>query len=438
MPPSDDGQSSDLQQFTLWAVSLLNLQCDFDGQRFYTLYPPGGDRSAFNGVSRLQFTFEENVNHNAVEHLTTGSPLFRWLLRQLRSRGAAPHLSPLHQPAGTTEIAAGLLPRYSLQGGRVKLGSCQIESRPILQLVSLAAQEDGERQLVTSYHDSDGRRVPPNLVQRLGLQKTSPKARWSSRFSDSEVETWKEHAIASCGGEPDDIVFASMIWCKFASGEIRFHAQGKSTTVEFADWAKLLIDPSYTTPPFVCGNCHRGGYDLVLTTDGHFTLDDAVETCPLSGARLFSTSLARCEFTGKRVSRKLLQQCPVTGSLVLKSEMKTCQATGLKVNPACLQSGCSTAASDPAPVDHQDARLSALLEKYPQLGRYSGWRLCETITRNVFVAGRLKQILLVVRPDTGDIEHAATGSRLLSRWREVPVSEVACSDPANSTPQANA
>jgi len=422
MPPfGDTGQPDDLKQFTLWALSALNLQFERDGERFYTLYPPGGDRTAFNGVSRLQFTFEEHVNHRSVERIAVDSSLFRWILRQLKKLGPAANLTPLAQPVSTYEITSALLPRYTLPGGKVSMASCQIDTRPLLRLTSISQKPDGGKRVAITHHDQNGVVLPAWLVEKLTLNGTSPKVRWNSRFSDSETASWKHQAVTSIGGQDEDVIFAAMIWCNYAFGEIAFTSRGRTAVVPFSNWARLLADPDVAAPAFECIETGRKGYEVAVTSDNRFTVAAAVERCPASGASLLSSALSRCEFTGRRVNRRLLQQCPVTGAMVIATEMKTCRATGLKVNPSGLIRGCSAAAHSPAPVDHSDARLSGLLTRYPELGRYSAWRLCETITRNVFSAGRLKHLLLVVNPETSQIEHAASGNRVLGRWRTVPV-----------------
>jgi len=413
-----------MRQFTLWALSALNLRTEFDGDRFYTLYPPNGDRAAFNGASRIQFTFDTEVKRNSVERIEPGSPLLRWITRQLHKLGPAVQLTPLVQPVSVHEIASALLPHYSMNGGKVHMGACQIEQRPILRL-TLAVKSGEGPPVVESHYSRSGEQLSAELVDDLQLQETSPTARWNSRFSAGDIQSWTASAVGSNGSDPPDVLHAAIIWCNYASGEIAFTARGQTAVAGFEDWARLLVKPDYQAPQFECKTTGRRSYDVELTSDNRFTVAGAVEQCPESGARLLSSGLSRCEYTGRRLNRALLQECPVTGARIDAAAMQTCAATGMKVNPACLRRGCSPAALNPAPVTHHDTRLAALLEKHPGLATYSGWRLCETITRYVFSAGRLKHLLLVVNPENNEIEHASLGNRVLGRWRTVDARELA-------------
>jgi len=81
------------------------------------------------------------------------------------------HAVPVDRPDSVTQIVQRLFPAYRVEGGRVHLAGCTLDSRLFLRI---RCRINGH--VVDLYSDAEGNQLEPELVGTLGLDSTRPVA----------------------------------------------------------------------------------------------------------------------------------------------------------------------------------------------------------------------------------------------------------------------
>jgi hypothetical protein len=205
---------------------------------------------------------------------------------------------------------------------------------------------------------------------------------------------------------------ATVIWCKYAEGKLRFTLAGQTQELPFEGWAETL-----EAPPFVCLHTGGHGYHITSTDDGRITLADQIGRCEHSGRRVLRNELVRCEPDGRLVLEEFATLCPVTGQPIERSSMVPCGICQQPVGPGARIDGVCLACRDLRPVAKQDARLGRLLGEYPGLDGWRSWKIAETSRAYITAAkGLWHSQLMVFDKDSLDPLYLARRHRLGRSW----------------------
>jgi hypothetical protein len=343
---------------------------------------------------------------------------FREIVR-MHSIVKTTHRAPADQPTQVREVAGRLLSAYTVEGGTVHLAGCMLDDRLFLRFDFAA----GERTL-RLFLSRDGKLVEQSMVEALGMDDTLPLEKPPEDVKDL-MKRFQRQAAAFAqerlGDEPPpELQDQVAIWCKYATGKLRFTVGDDWADLSFSDWARTL-----QPPPYVCPFTGEKTYHVGATTDGRIAAAASIERCSETGQSLLKDDLVTCSITGRAVAPELVATCPVTGQQVLQSEMVTCRQCRQEVSPATIQRGLCAACRTLRTVSKADPRMARLLDEHPVLDQWGGWKLSETATVYVLTAGGwLKRLLLVVDKESLDLLLVATGNRLLAGWSEVEPEQV--------------
>ncbi len=171
------------EHFADWAVRRLGLNVTPAESGVLVLSVPEAERNTFEGAGEVRFTFdreryEQSTAAAPVELITPGGRLLGWLIDQVRILGNVTHAAP-QQPAITTrELAERLLPAYTVDGGRVHLAGCALESRAVMRVTFRLRLEGLEPhdELLEVFATSDEQIVAPEVAAELQLEQLAPIA----------------------------------------------------------------------------------------------------------------------------------------------------------------------------------------------------------------------------------------------------------------------
>jgi hypothetical protein len=323
-------------------------------------------------------------------------------------------LAPKDQPNTVHEVAGKLLPAYKIDGGSVRLAGCLLEDRLFLRATAQSADRS-----VELFLDQDGKEVPPQMVESLGMGETVELDRLPEQ-SDEAIERLCRRAeqLLRRDFQDDEAVppfeYAS-VWCKFAEGKIRFTIGQNSVDLAFADWARSL-----SPQPIVCPHTNKPTYHLTATDDGRIAAVEEVAACEESGQRVLAQELVTCAATNHRVLPEFAETCPVTNETVLRAKLEPCRVCRQKVSPSALVEGTCEACSRFEPISKADPRLARVLDEYPLLDRWRRWQLAESATAYHLTArGWFRRLFLLIDKESLELKFLATGNRLRSEWDEV-------------------
>ena len=214
-----------------------------------------------------------------------------------------------------------------------------------------------------------------------------------------------------------ELVATTLIWCKHASGKLRFSFGPQTTDLAFADWARSL-EP----PPWVCPHTGRASHHLISTDDGLITAAEEVDRCEQTGRLVLRRELGICAVTGRSVLREFLSECPVSGETLLTDQLVACSECRQQVSPNAIEQRRCTACRTRLEVAKTDPRMALVFGEHPKLEAGRGWSLSETSTvYNLAAAGFFKRLLIVLDKRSLEVLHLATGSRLSSSWTPIPL-----------------
>ena len=328
------------------------------------------------------------------------------------------HAAPADQPTHVRQVASRLFPAYTIDEGRVHLAGCTLEDRPFLRFLFRVGTES-----VETYLSEAGSEVDRRLVQALGMKETIELPRAPTRTEvdvDGLIETATRLIQArTAEAAPLELVDATAIWCKFASGKLQFTVGERIAELPFAGWSRLL-EP----PPYPCPHTGRETFHLAATADGRITAAECVEICAETGQRVLAHELETCAVTGRRVKPELLVTCPVSGGRVLPNVMVTCSTCRQQVSPMVVEQDECSACRDMQPVSPADARVAQLVDRYRVLDGWRQWQIGQNSTIYILMAsGWLRQLLLVVDKESLALKRVATRNRLAGNWKDFPTSQ---------------
>ncbi len=212
-----------------------------------------------------------------------------------------------------------------------------------------------------------------------------------------------------------EVVGATLIWCKFVQGKLRFTFGSRAAENSFSGWAATL-----SPPPYHCPYSGLDTYRLSTTDDGRIVATEAIEKCQISGERVLMSELVTCSVTGERMLPKYAEACPVSGKEVKQEELVVCKLCQQGVHPAVISQETCSACRQLAIVKKDDPRLARLLDLYPPLDRWPKWKISETHGSYILSAWNLfKQLYFVVSKETSEPLYAATRGRPFGRWTVV-------------------
>ena len=361
--------------------------------------------------------------------LAPGAPWFERVLGQLHEAGNVIHSAPQQQPANVHQLTPRLLGAYRFEQGTVHLGGCTLEDRPVIRWTFLSAHPaDARPRLRHVYVWPEGGVLDEPTIAALGLARVSPSAIRPPRVTEAQLRQWIEaarvHASGVASPQPGDILLASVLWCKFAEGQVVFAWGEQSVELSFAGWTRMLASGELQPPPFRCAVSGAQSHQLAVTDDDRITVVEAIAACDVSGKRVIESELETCAVSSRRALPEYLETCPLTDQRVLKSEIVVCFLCQQRVSWPSLKEGRCTACRRLQRANKQDAPLARILGEYPGLDRWRRWRLSET-SRVYIVLGRQlwRQILAVVDKQSLQLRHLATAGRIVPRWKEIPAEQ---------------
>lgn len=427
---------SDLRQWTLCALVSLGMQPEPDNEEAYRAVLPENlqeneELRALCPGSDLVFTFSGHGDapEGAIP-LTLDSPLFAWLHEQVQAAGGVLHAQPATQPASVSEITPHLFEPYRVEGGRVQLGGCRLEDRPILKFIyrldASPERDDAEDRLVHLFAMPDGAAVDSELVAALGLEQLVPYSGRLPILTAEQRELLSEEGqrqAAQLGqiSKTAQLMSATIVWCKYVVGKLTFIVGESKAEVNCEGWARLLAEGRLKPPPFKCPESSLESYHLAITDDGLVTVSEALATCAGSGRRGLAVQMRPSALSGKLALPEGLVRCPVSGEEVLESELVTCPMCGQSLAPSALRGNRCLACRRLSSVSKDDPRMARALGEYPGLDHWRRWKIAETDRAYILQAvGLVRQLVIVLDKDSLEVLRAAEGHRLLGSWQELP------------------
>jgi hypothetical protein len=322
------------------------------------------------------------------------------------------HAAPADEPQGVEQIAARLLPAYTVDGGAATLAGCTLEERLLLRLRFGHAGQELEIYLSAEGKEVDGAPIAgPGRVELTGLAE--PPGRLGPEVERLLATGARLAAERLPPGSEPELLLATAVWCKHAAGKLRFTIGDAAIEVPFSGWARSLAPPR-----IVCPRSGTPTFHLAATDDGRLAAAGQIERCAVTGRRMLATELVSCSATGQRVAPELIEVCPVSGRRLLRTAMVQCGMCRERVSDAVVERGLCLACRRLKRVSKADPRMARVLHEHPPLDRWRHWRIAETGRVYVLVATRwIKRLLVVVDKDSLELSLVATGSRLSPRWQ---------------------
>ena len=344
------------------------------------------------------------------------------------------------QPAPSiAELSAKLYAAYRVDGGSVRLAGCELQPRPILHRILHATSDSaGDKTPISaaiveikSSPNSDvhsgqqieqfvtllGQPLDAATVADLGLNDLL-KLDKPPRFSSDEVRLVAELLQSSSDSEGATDA-AEIIWCRFASGKLRFTIDDQFVDVPFADWLARLVPP-----PLACPHSGRSTFHVAAIDDGRIVAAEAIATCEITNQRMLQNDLVTCNVTGKKVAAELTEVCPATGQPVLRSEMVECPTCRNRVSPQAIARDRCRICREPPTLIKTDSRIAPIFATHPGLNRWHHWKMAAGPQTYMLEACSLwRQLLIVLDRQTLKPLRVAGRSRLQRLWTDLPQSE---------------
>lgn len=386
---SEPEQADPARRFTLWAAERLGLDVGHDGQGAFWLDVPEECREAFEGQTRVQFTFSRELYAQSkdpqLELAAPGSRVLSWLIDRVRELGNVAHATPADQPTSVYEISSRLFPAYTLENGTVRLAGCALDDHLVLRFswrLRLEGLEPRD-ELVDLYLGDDGQPLSAEVQRDLGLGKLLPLDRpprvmpsqleWLLEAGQEAAEKLRVQAEQRAAAElaPRRQQEERQLSDYFAKtrAEVAEQLSEERTPEERAAIKEQLASLDAQRDRRLASLEERyavqGRLDLVATTlvwckraagklrfsFGAQTTDLPFEgwartlqpprfVCPHTGTASMRVAvtdderitaaeeIASCELSGRRVLRGELAACSVTGKRVLREHLSMCPVTG--------------------------------------------------------------------------------------------------------------
>jgi len=355
--------------------------------------------------------------------------MLKWLLAQFRGRSDAMHAAPVDQPDSVHDLSENLFNAYELDNGTVQLAGCNLEDRPVLRLTYV---EMGGTTIFHCYVDADGNYLTPDDISSLSLEelKSLPAMPPTAQVSDLDARIQKadeqvrgdlnkrDEGLTDLSPESrPEMIVATLIWCKYATGKLAFEFGTATTEIEFSGWTSHLASGAEMPPPYTCPVTGQQSYEMLLS-DNQITVSDALSVCEETGDRVPESDLQKCAVSNKSVRSDQLEECPITESRVLRSLLRECSLCGLKVSPECVRSERCMSCRRLTNVEGDDSRLKETFSKFPSLrSEWKRWSFAENKATIVIVATTMtKQMVVVLDKPELEARRVATAGRLFAKW----------------------
>jgi hypothetical protein len=344
------------------------------------------------------------------------------------------------QPApSVAELSAKLYAAYTIDGGNVRLAGCELQPRPILHRIlpatSVSANDKTPNSAAVIEIKSSpnsavhagrqieqfvtllGQPLDATTVADLGLNDLI-KLDKPQRLSSEETRLVAELLRPSSHSE-NAADAAEIVWCRFASGKLRFTIGEQFVDLPFADWAARLVPP-----PLVCSHSGRSTFHVAAIDDGRIVAAEAITTCEITNQRMLQNDLVTCGVTGKKVAAELTDICSATGQPVLRSEMVECPTCHNRVSPQAIARDRCRICREPPTLIKTDSRIAPVFVAHPGLNRWHHWKMATGPQTYMLEACSLwRQLLIVLDKQSLEPLRVAGKSRLQRSWTDVPQAE---------------
>ncbi len=340
------------------------------------------------------------------------------------------HWTPTAEPKSVQQIAPPILAAYTVDGGHAHLLGCHLEDVPVVRIspreetpaqdpqvgTTTAVSGKGSRYFVFDAESHSGREADAELIESLHLDDLEDSKR-PGTIAPERVEEVVTQTLCKLGIASEDEANwqIDVIWCKQVDGKLEFAIGNAAAEQYFSGWAASLTAPAYH-----CNECDFDTFHLAATSDGRVVAAEKLETCATSGETLPATELVECTATRRRVATHLTTRCPASGLPVQTDWMVRCSMCQQLVSPATLDRGRCACCRKLQAVAMDDARVAAIIGRYPELNRWPRLAVSESETATILqAAGLWQKRLLVVERVSGQLVHAARGRRLSDQWQPI-------------------
>jgi hypothetical protein len=420
--------------FVLWAISALELEVTLGEDGCYTLAVPEAHRDELGDIERIRFSPAPTPIHRdsalveageRYEQLAPDCPLFGWLVERLAEKGPV-HAAPRSQPESVHQLTPHIFDPYTVEGGRVHLAGCRLEDIPLVRLTYLTGPPEGNgRHLADVFIAEDGQVADGALITALGLgdlqTRKNPPHPTQQQYLEQLVAGAQDRAATVWPDNRGKLVAAVVVWCKYAWIKLAFEIGNETGHLEYSGWARMIVDGSVKSPPFVCPQTGAESYHVAATDDGRITANEAIALCEQSGKRVLAADLITCAATGQHVAPSLTARCPISGDRVSRTALVQCGMCRQQVSPTAVRGGRCSACRHPKSLSKADPRLARVLDEHPGLDSWGRWRISETETVYVLVASALlRRLLVVIDKESLEPLRVATRSALGAKWSDLP------------------
>ncbi|MCG8586508.1 MAG: hypothetical protein MI757_17500 [Pirellulales bacterium] len=419
--PQHEHRTTDIcRRLTMLIVDQLGFEVGSDSRGVFTLDVPESIRESVGNRTTVEFTFDrQRVDSNddePLEFVTPDGHLFNWLLDQFGQLNRPLYADPREQITQVHELTHRLFDAYQVEGGQVQLAGCAMTDRLFVRSTFRrphSADADDER-LIDVFLDEELSVVEPGVVESLGLNDVAGLAKPHALVDDARLDAYQSDAAKQVAADAQ-LIATTLVWSKYCHGKLRFTIGDATAELPFEGWAETL-----KAPPFVCPVTGASSFHVVATDEDVITVAEAVETCAVSGTKMFADGLETCTVSGQKALADHFIDCPVTHSRLLRTELVICPACTQAVSPRCIANEqCQVCWPLPA-TDKDDPRMARILGEYPGLDRWRNWHLKETDDWYLLEArGLIRRLLVVVATDTLEALHLAAGTRLGRRWTPI-------------------
>ncbi len=424
-PPADTNDSQEeLREFVQWL--LVAVGCKYEDQVDSAVLAtvPDSLQVRLDCGESLTVNFEAAGDDDEAGVISAESPIVEKLIAELKSQKKVGRAVPDNQPESVRDVSQRLFEQYTIDGGSVHLGGCTLEDRVILRVTYLDRDNESANaaRLCHRFVTLAGDSIEESLVKQLGLNRLVVPEK-PIRVTDDQGDRWSQlgQAVIEATGSSSNngLLLTTAIWCKYAEGKLSFVIGDATKSLSFSGWAQLFVDGSEKPPPLRCPCYESGSHHLAATDAGEIVPVEAIAHCSESGRRVLLNQLETCLATDAKALPEYFATCPASGDRVLAKAIVACETCAQLVSPTSLDAGQCSACRSLEKVSKDDPRMARLLGEYPNLDRWSSWKMVETAAAYVLVASSFaKRLLIVVDKNDLSILRMAKGSRFNKKWSE--------------------
>ncbi|TWT38330.1 hypothetical protein [Blastopirellula retiformator] len=408
----------DFATFVVWALAQLGVDVADQGDGRYVATPTNPQASWPAGEFRYRIgaAGEESLDDEIA--ISPSGTFWHDVLSRLAQLDPAPQAAPEDEPAGVGDIAEALFAPYVVEDGKVQLGGCRLEERPLLRMTTIPA--DGSA-VNHQFYWRTGEQLSGAEIAAFGLGKLARRLAYT-RDARANVQILLEqshdHAQAAEAGAR---TLATIVWCKYAIGKIDILIGEAVTSLPFEGWARHIAGGDISPPRFHCSETGRISYHLCVTDNGAIAPVESIATCELTGRRVLESEMDTSSVSGKRGCNDQFTTCPVSGDRLLIDELQTCSSCGQQVSPKSLRGGVCVACRNLRSISKDDPTMARILDIYPELDKWRVWRLAESNEAYILRGGGWwNEIRVTLDLTTLEPLLAEERTRLVGRWRPFP------------------